>query len=438
LNEKVGGILAIRELINCTSASAESKVIKFAETLSASLEENKDFNLIELIAQALGYMARYSPVSHVDYVEAELIRSLSWLKESPPHRRFAGCTVLRQLAENAPTVFFVRVKEFFDLIWDPLWDSKDTIRFAASKALSACLAVLSQRTYHLQWYCGLYDRIHDGLRKGTAESVHGSLLVVSESLKLTGDFMVPRFKEVCKAIMQFKDHRSRIVKGAIIHLLPSLAQFCPDSFARTHLDEAMDMLLKCCKSQETKADALLSTGQLCRALGPHLVNRVDELLELVKDAFLTGSKKQRADVAAEALQCVADMVCGLGAPFHDRVLILLEPMLQCGLTEQLIDTLIIIGKYIPLQKVVVQQRLLEEATKILGGQPKQKMDFSWKRKRKSSTIPKNISGMIKLQSSSTLTQAPSVTTLSSYSGNTPKQVAINFMFTKPSTIKETR
>jgi len=364
-------------------------------------------------------MARYSPVSHVDYVEAELIRSLNWLRESHPHRRFAGCAVLRQLAENAPTVFFVRVKEFFDLIWDPLWDSKDTIRYAASKALSACLAVLSQRTYHLQWYCNLYTRIHDGLKKGTAESVHGSLLVVSESLKLTGDFMVPRFKEVCKAIMQFKDHRSRTVKGAIIHLLPSLAQFCPDAFARTHLDEAMDMLLKCCKSQETKADALLSTGQLCRALGPHLVNRVDELLDLVRDAFLTGSKKQRSDIAAEALQCVADMVCGLGAPFHDRVLTLLEPMLQCGLTEELIDTLVIIGKYIPLQKVVVQQRLLEEATKILGGQPHPQMDMNWKRNIKKSTLTKNMSGMIQT-STSILSTVASSTKLSSYSGTVPK------------------
>lgn len=375
-------------------------------------------------------MARYSPVSHVDYVEAELIRSLDWLRESHPHRRFAGCAVLRQLAENAPTVFFVRVKEFFDLIWDPLWDSKDTIRYAASKALSACLAVLSQRTYHLQWYCGLYDRIHDGLKKGTAESVHGSLLVVSESLKLTGDFMVPRFKEVCKAIMQFKDHRSRTVKGAIIHLLPSLAQFCPDAFARTHLDEAMDMLLKCCKSQETKADALLSTGQLCRALGPHLVNRVDELLDLVRDAFLTGSKKQRSDIAAEALQCVADMVCGLGAPFHDRVLTLLEPMLQCGLTEELIDTLVIIGKYIPLQKIVVQQRLLEEATKILGSQPQPKMAVNWKRKKSSST--KSMSGMIKTQPS--LSNAASSTKLSSYSGAVSK--VNNFIQNKPA--KETK
>jgi hypothetical protein len=57
--------------------------------------------------------------------------------------------VLQQLAENAPTLLFARIKDFFDLIWGPLWDAKDKIRFAASRALSSCLAVLVHRTYHL-------------------------------------------------------------------------------------------------------------------------------------------------------------------------------------------------------------------------------------------------------------------------------------------------
>lgn len=131
LHEKLGGILAIRELIDCTSAAAESKVIKFANTLATSLKANTDFTLIELVADAFGHMARHSPVSHVDYVESELNRSLEWLRGSIPYRRFAACSLLQQLAENAPTIFFARTKEFFDLIWDPLWDVKEPIRLSA-------------------------------------------------------------------------------------------------------------------------------------------------------------------------------------------------------------------------------------------------------------------------------------------------------------------
>lgn len=385
LVEKLGGILAIRELIDCTSASAEDKAIKFAQTLAHALNDNTDYELIELVSAALGHMARNSHVSHVDYVENELLRALDWLQGNQSHRRFAACAVLQQLAENAPTIFFVRTKEFFDLIWGPLWDQKEKIRFIASRALSACLAVLRQRTYHLQWYCNIYDQIHEGFRKGAAESVHGSLLVVSQMLTHTGDFMVPRFKEVCRAIMGLQDHRSKVVRGAIASLIPALAHFCPDSFARTHLDESVDVLVKCSKVTELRQQALLSTGQLCQAVGAHLVPRMDELLSIVKEALVGGIRWNRMEVITEALQCVSDMVQGLGAPFHDRVLSLLEPMLQSGLTSELIDTLAVVVTYMPNQRSVVQQRLLEEATKVLGGHAKPRLEpptytYSWVRR----------------------------------------------------------
>lgn len=191
VREKLGGILAMRALLSCTSAVAEQKVINFANALSNCLKMNTDYSIIELVAVTLGQMAKASAVSQVNFVESELNQGLKWLDEIPnssnqSHRRFAACVVLQQLAENAPTVFFVRTKEFFDLIWRPLWDPQERIRLAAGAALSACLAVLRQRTYHLQWYCNIYEQIHVGIHNGATESVHGSLLVVSEMLNHTG------------------------------------------------------------------------------------------------------------------------------------------------------------------------------------------------------------------------------------------------------------
>lgn len=135
VDEKVGGIIAVRELISCTSAMADTKVSRFAKAISAALARGgSDFALVELIADALGHMARNSPVSHVDYLELELSRALDGLKvKNNISKRFAACTVLQQLAKNAPTVFFARINEFFDLIWGPIWDKKETIRIAAGK-----------------------------------------------------------------------------------------------------------------------------------------------------------------------------------------------------------------------------------------------------------------------------------------------------------------
>ena len=420
---KRGGILAIRELIDCTSAAAESKVIKFANTIAAVLKVNTDLSLIELVADCLGYMARHSPVSHVDYVESELNRALEWLHGTQPHRLFAACVVLQQLADNAPTIFFVRTREFFDLIWGPLWHSKEFIRLSAGKALSACLAVLGQRTYHLQWYCNIYDMIHEGFQKGTAESIHGSLLVVREMLKHTGNFMMPRFKEVCRAIMLLKDHNCNVVRSAITSLLPSLALFCPDAFARRHLNESVDLLVKCAAIPQLRPQALLSTGRLCKALGPHLVSRIDEVIVVVQAALIEGSnsKKMRYEVAPEALQCVSDMVLGLGVPFHDRVVSLLEPMLQGGLTSELINTLTVIATHMPYQRPVVQQRLLEESTKLLGGIPKQVLPqpeymYCWARKGiRSSISRRKIYGLIERGAENNTENTTNVTTSTSTS-----------------------
>lgn len=102
----------------------------------------------------------------------------------------------RRAAENAPTLFFVRCKEFFGLIWSPLRDSREGVRLSAARALSACLRDLDKRTYQLQWYCSLYEEVMEGLGGGAVPAVHGSLLVTAELLRFTGDFMLPRYKEV--------------------------------------------------------------------------------------------------------------------------------------------------------------------------------------------------------------------------------------------------
>lgn len=158
--------------------------MKLARALSFALKESTDFNLIRLIAETIGLMANSSQIpAYVDYIESELNWALEGLRADSPHRRLAASSILRQLAENAPTIFFVRIREFFYLIWDTLRDSYEEIRASAANALSACLVVLRERTYYLQWYCTVYEQITLGLSDSNPDSIHGSLLVLREMLK---------------------------------------------------------------------------------------------------------------------------------------------------------------------------------------------------------------------------------------------------------------
>ena len=191
-----GGILAIRELINCPSAIPDAKTARFSRILSLSLSRNTDFDLLESIAEVIGYIAKRTPVPLVDFLENELSNALDDLKGKVSHRRLAACSVLHELANSSPTVLFAKCQEFFELIWSPLRDSKERVRLCAAKALSSCLRDLDKRTYYLQWYCSVYQQVLLGFKDGSLESVHGSLLVTKELLKYTGDFMLPRYKEV--------------------------------------------------------------------------------------------------------------------------------------------------------------------------------------------------------------------------------------------------
>lgn len=67
---------------------------------------------------------------------SQVNRGLEWLmaERNYGYRRHAACLVLRELAKNAPTVFFVKRGEFFQRIWPVLGDSKEFIRKAAVEA----------------------------------------------------------------------------------------------------------------------------------------------------------------------------------------------------------------------------------------------------------------------------------------------------------------
>jgi tetratricopeptide (TPR) repeat protein len=176
--------------------------------------------------------------------------------------------------------------------------------------------------------------------------------------------------QICEGCLLLKDHRSKVVRSSLIHLLPRLSEYCPEAFVRSYLDDSIDILMRCMKTPELRGVALLAIGRLCRTMGSHLSYRVDELVAIVREALVGGggstSGKKGREIPPEALKCVSDMVCGLGVSFHYRVLGLLDAMLQAGLTEELIEALAVIASNMPMHKEVVHQRLLTEIVKVLG------------------------------------------------------------------------
>lgn len=380
LSDRLGGVAALDQLIDASTNLAETKLIKFSNNLSDALRTNTNRDVLVSVAKALGHMARSSAVPNVDYVEFEINRGLEWLHADSSHRRLAGCLVLKEMATNAPTAFYVKIKDLFERIMPLVADREVMVREAAADALSVCLSAIVQRASrsYLNWYFGIHDRILDGLKLPVNEAeAHGALLMTGAMLQYSGDFMVPRFKELCDAVMRlpFKKTPQIILRRTVMELLPKLAHFCPDAFAQSYLSGAIDCVVSSRTSPELKNSSYLALGQLALAVKGHLVGRLDMLVGLVNEGLTAPQRRKGpasasvAAAAAAALTCLANFVEALGDHMHPYVMDLLPAMFSKGLSEPLIETLAVISERMPVHKPQLQQRLLLELAVLLSGSP---------------------------------------------------------------------
>ena len=301
-DDRLAGVAALDALLAVPSADEERRAIRFGNNLSNGLKApHADYEFLGAIARALGRMA--TGAANVDRVEFEIGRSLEWLRSERGDRRLAAALVLRELARCAPTVFYSRTRnadadglssvatrdgsghdaashlavaaggtnDFLDHIFPALRDPQPVVRACAADALSECLAVLMERQPRSMTapLCTLHAGMMEGLRyagpNGGADAgndggggnsgdpgalataaairAHGSLLVAAEMLRHSGNFVLPRYDELCVAVLNFMDHRLILIRLEVIGLIPRLVQRCPEVYARRYLVRSLDFLI---------------------------------------------------------------------------------------------------------------------------------------------------------------------------------------------------
>ena len=83
---RMAGLSALDALIDAPSSDEEKKAIKFANTLSNGLRSaHGDYEFLSAVSKALGHMARRTV--NIDFVEAEVVRALEWLRTDRSDRR---------------------------------------------------------------------------------------------------------------------------------------------------------------------------------------------------------------------------------------------------------------------------------------------------------------------------------------------------------------
>uniref|UniRef100_A0A1D1Y0I7 Serine/threonine-protein kinase TOR n=2 Tax=Anthurium amnicola TaxID=1678845 RepID=A0A1D1Y0I7_9ARAE len=369
VSENLTALRAIDELIDVTLEESASKVSKFSSCLRTVFEVKRDPEVLILASKVLGHLARAGGTMTADEVERQVKNALDWLRgERVEYRRFAACLILKEMAENASTVFNVHVPEFVDAIWVALRDPTLAVRERAVEALRACLRVIEKREtrWRVQWYYRMFEATQDGLGKNASvHSIHGSLLAVGELLRNTGEFMMSRYREVADIVLKYLDHRDRLVRLSITSLLPRIAHFLRDRFVTNYLKICMDHILAVLRNPGERASGFIALGEMAGALNGELIQYLPTITIHLREAIAP----RRGKPSHEALACVGSFAKAMGLAVEPHVRALLDAMFSFGLSPTLVESLEQITLSVPSLLPIVQERLLDCISLVLSRTP---------------------------------------------------------------------
>ncbi|CAN0880168.1 Serine/threonine-protein kinase TOR [Linum grandiflorum] len=364
--ENLGALRAVNELIDVALGENASKVSKFASYMRHVFEVKQDPEVLALASRVLGHLARAGGAMTADEVEIQVRMALDWLQnDKAEHRLFAAVLILKEMAENASTVFNVHVPRFVDAIWVALRHPTLQVRERAVEALRACLKVIEKREtrWRVQWYYRMFEATQDGLGKNApVHSIHGSLLAVGELLRNTGEFMMSRYREVAEIVLRYLEHRDRLVRLSITSLLPRIAHFLRDRFVTNYLTICMNHILAVLRQPAERGSGFIALGEMAGALDGELVHYLPTIMSHLRDAIAP----RRGRPSMEALACVGNIAKAMGPSLEPHVRNLLDVMFSAGLSSTLVESLQQITDSIPSLLPTIQDRLLDSISVVLS------------------------------------------------------------------------
>ncbi|XP_055916701.1 serine/threonine-protein kinase Tor [Eupeodes corollae] len=208
INEKKGGVLAIKCLISGDVVNTTTRISRYSTNLRNLLPSN-DVSVMENAAEALVKLASLPGSKGAESFDFDIKRAFEWLSgDRQEYRRHAAVFILRELALAMPTYFYQSISTFFDNIFNAIYDPKPAIRESAGEALRAALIVTSQRentkqSSKPQWYKICFEEAEKcfaieapvSKEKGMTrdDRIHGGLIVYNELFRCSNSVWERRY-----------------------------------------------------------------------------------------------------------------------------------------------------------------------------------------------------------------------------------------------------
>ena len=369
-NEKIGGIFVVEELTDFAGDDAAQKTSRFSGYLRAALRSN-DIDVLIYASRALGRLAQPGGALTAELVDSEIKTALEWLQiERQEARRFAAVSVIRELARSSPTLIFAYVPQILEYIWSAIRDTKMMIRETAAQAVAICLEILLPRDSRTrsQWYTSMWKECLVGFKNPNAEYQHGSLLIVRELLIHCGMFMREHYREACDISLGLKAHREQRIRGEVIQIIPTLANYAPEEFCTLYLNKFMIFLSGQLKKEKERAVAFRAIGKIATAVGTAVTPYLEIILASVKDGLKSKAKDRDKDGAI--FECIRMLSVAVGQALTRYVEDgLLDVMFACGLSDALTAALVDMAHYVAPVKPQIQSKLLDLISLVLCNKP---------------------------------------------------------------------
>lgn len=371
MSTKLGAIMAIEKIVQAdTGEETAVKITRYANYLRSVVLSN-DVVVMRAACNAMGKLTLYSGLAG-DLVDFEVKKALEWLQSDRQEtRRHAAVLSIQALAKYSPTLLYSYVGSILDNIWIGLRDPKVTVRSDSAVALSGCLEIIYQRDSGLrqQWYTKILDGAHSGLKIGTVESIHGSLLVLRELLRSAGMFMQPRYTDTCETVLRYKDYKEPLVRRTVISIIPDLAKYNPNEFTKRYLVDSMAHLIGQLKRDRGRSLVFESIGLVARSVRSNMSFYLEPILENVREG-LSSKGRARREQEGPIFQCLGMLASAVGQALAKHISReILELIFSSGLSEALNDCLTKFVTYIPPLQLTIRDRLLNMLSYTLSGNP---------------------------------------------------------------------
>lgn len=368
-SERLGGVYALDALVNFEGVDVTAKYTRFTANLKTILR-GKDIVPMQPAAIALGKLCKPGGSLISELVESEVKTALEWLQsDRVEEKRYSAVLVLRELAENAPTLMYAYVGLIFDLIWVGLRDQRQLIRATSGETVSACFRIIRERDQEMKqaWMTKMYNETLLGLKNNTIEYIHASLLVLKELLEQGGMYMQDHYPEACEIVFRHKDHRDVTIRKTVVSLVPQLANYSPTDFSHIYLHKFMVYLSGMLKKDKERNDAFLAIGMVANSVKSSIAPYLDGVLIYVREGLSIQSRRRGS--VDPVFDCISRLAAAVGQTLSKYMEALLDPIFACELTPKLTQALVDMAFYIPPVKNIIQDRLLDMLSRVLCGEP---------------------------------------------------------------------